>query len=55
MYDDYDPTEDADSEIAGYYPDFSAQPGTDRYCRPQTFEFIPSWRLAIYNAELPTV
>jgi hypothetical protein len=53
---DYDPTEDADSEIAGYYPDLSAAPGSSRYGKtaPRMVEFIPSWTFAIYNAALPT-
>jgi len=56
-YCDYDPAEDADSEIGGYYPDQSAAPGSSRYGKtaPRKVEFVASYYLATCNADLPTV
>ena len=53
---DYDPAEDADSEIGGYYPDQSAAPGSNRYGKtaPRRVEFVAPWYIAVCNAVLPT-
>ena len=52
---DYDPAEDADSEISGYYPDQSAAPGSSRYGKttPRRVEFVADYYLAVCNSPLP--
>jgi len=54
-YSDYNPAEDADSEIAGYYPDQSAAPGSSRYGKtaPRRVEFVADYYLAVCNSPLP--
>ena len=55
MPEDYNPAEDADSEIGGYYPDQSAAPGSNRYGKnsPLQVEFFTPWYLRMVNNSLP--
>ena len=54
---EYDPADDADSEVGGYYPDLSAAPGSSRYgvTRPTRVYFVSAWyRNAVQTTTLPT-
>ena len=53
---EYDPREDADSEVGGYYPDLSAAPGSSRYgaVSPRKVYFTSPWyRSAVASTVLP--